>query len=198
MEDLPPWLEDLVSEALGSDEWEELSEHMMQEVQDRLERRGLKFFSDLPDADKGIFIDELEQDVQMDEAYEVFFRRLGGTLDRKLLAVATKGEEPENERSAISVGERVANSIAREDARFNELIFIIGEAAGALLKRHPHRIRDVKTAGNRGLLGELRRQVWQLQLRNSEQLEAYNQLAEGHRLNVISKMDIDIAKSCRC
>ena len=91
--ELPAWLQDLMSEALGSDEWEELSKKVMQEVEDKLQRRGLRFFSDLPETDKAMFVDEIEQDLLEDASYGVFFRRLGGSLDRHLLATAMKGEE---------------------------------------------------------------------------------------------------------
>jgi hypothetical protein len=49
---LLPWLDELMGEALRSQEWQQLSQTIMQNVDDKLGNRGLKMFSDLPGASK--------------------------------------------------------------------------------------------------------------------------------------------------
>ena len=196
---LPQWVTEIKREALLSEEWVQLSKTVESRVQEKLAKRGLQVWSQLSDAEKEIFVDEVEEDICHERTYQRFYRRLGGSLDRTLL----KLEDTEWRFTRATRGEVVPRGFeeqAEEKHRFPDIVKVLeiaGEGAGALLRRWPDRLNELKVVGCRGLPPGLRREVWRLQLEHAEARMEYEKMVNEHRLGVISKLDVQITKSCR-
>ena len=69
---LPGWLENMRSDLMSSQEWQNLTTVVYHSVQDRLKQNHIQFFSDLNDVEKALFIDEVERSLAHDNVYKNF------------------------------------------------------------------------------------------------------------------------------
>lgn len=196
--EIPQWVLDLKKEALGSEEWAQLSKAVEGRVQDKLAKHGLQIWSQLSDAEKEIFVDEVEEDIRHEATYQRFYRRLGGSLDKTLLRL--EDAEFRFSGAKTQVHARGFDEQTEEKRRHPDIVKVLelaGEGAGALLRRWPDRLNELKVVGCRGLPTGLRREVWRLQLEHAEARIEYEKKLNEHRLGVMSKLDVEITKSCR-
>jgi len=204
--DEPGWLSELRQEALGSGEWAEISRLIQTRVRDELTRRGLGLWADLSAQEQDVLLNEVSEEVRNDAAFDIFYSRLGGSIDNVLL---------QQEGLAHTEREELRRNDLKKDAETNRighlplqlqpkrhpdmawLLKIAGDGASALLRRHPDNFHVLRVIGCRGLPAKLRFEVWKLQLRNAVARKEYLAMVAEDRMSVLSKRDPDIVKSCR-
>ena len=179
---LPGWLENMRSDLMSSQEWQNLTTVVYHSVQDRLKQNHIQFFSDLNDVEKALFIDEVERSLAHDNVYKNFQGVLSRSLDESL--------SNQVERELLETGSSRVNKV-------DMILERAAEGATRLLKRLPSEKSTMRIMLNHEFPGPLRKQAWSMFLGHPEARQKYERDVIKSRMSTISDHDADISNKCQ-
>ena len=169
------WMVDAKQSVLQSKEWKMLASEVVEGIRGNLKRNNIQFFSELKEGEKGIFINEIEDELRSSDAFMQFQKALGDMLEEKL-------------HSAVNQQLKTAEETA---SKTDIILDFCARGSTEVLQKWPDLSSRLKFAFNSELPVVLRRETWKLLLSNRPARELYLATRdEKFRASNVSDSDI--------
>jgi len=207
------WMDIARKDVAETPEWENLMVRVQQHTLVVMQRHKIsKFFSDLPQDNQDLIMDEVWKDIKEEENYAAFVKRLSGHIDKEMTAQLDKAiRNPKtyiparNPQSATS-GHNAQTSMTKIDI----LMEMASSGACKILNTSDAKNSKASEASmndngmllpsilvGRPLVGPLRFHTWRRYLRHPSASEAYKSVSSTRKFEFISPLDREITDMCQ-
>ena len=101
---LPEWLQESKVGLTRSTQWQAMTTAAHAQIKKMLDRSDVQYFSDLSDAERVLFMDEVEKSLVSEDIYGDFMAEMGAHLSRNLaLSVESEFKKKENIMSKVEL-----------------------------------------------------------------------------------------------
>ena len=194
-------------------EWEHLMAQVQQHTLVVMQRHNIsKFFSDLPQDNQDLIMDEVWKDVKEDGLYGAFVKRLSGHIDKEMTTQLDKAVRnpktfmPTRNPQGATSGLQVPTSMTKIDI----LMEMASNGACKILNASDAKSSKASEASvndndmllpailvGRPLVGPLRFHTWRRYLRHPSALETYKSVSATRMFEFVSPLDREITDMCQ-
>jgi len=175
------WLEKIRDEMLQSKQWQGLTRLVYSEMQKDLEKSHTHFFADLSEDERVLMINGIENYVSESPVFRSFDNLLNETLERQILQLVEKRRRDGNQ----------------QDSKSSLIMDIAAQGMTTMLSMIPSSIPAVRLLLNQKIPMNLRKQLWDMFLRDSDAAEAYRTRVHIGRIGTISSSDVEVTERCQ-
>jgi hypothetical protein len=178
---LPEWLQESKAGLTKSPQWQAMTQAAHAQIKTMLARNNVQYFSDLTDAERVLFMDQVEKSLAGRDVYGNFVSEMGAQLSINMaMSVESEFKKKENEMSKVEL-----------------ILKLAAEGTVGIMARLPEEQQaTLRLLLNQEFPKPLRFPAWKHFLSSPIKRAAYNETRKKRLVDTISSVDVQITQNC--